>query len=416
MSQKFQRVRGTRDMLGQESLAFRYIESQAFQIAQYYGFQEIETPMFEFSEVFHRTLGETSDVVSKETYTFTDRGGDNITLRPEGTAGVARAFVSEGMAQNLPLKFYYSGPMFRYERPQKGRYRQFNQIGVEMLGFENPQADIECIAMAWQLLNEIGIAQKCQLEINTLGDIESRHQYREILVHYLEKFKDQLSPDSQIRLQKNPMRILDSKDDGDRRIVSGAPQMQESLNQHSKDFFAQVIDGIEKLGIPVKVNQKLVRGLDYYCHTVFEFTTTELGAQGTVLAGGRYDGLIEMMGGQKTPGVGWASGVERLMELVPSEKLPASPRLITLIAADTAGESECLKLAFELRQKKMTVENLIGNGHVGKKMKRANKLNADFAIIIGETEIASGVFAVKNLKTGEQKNIQRGEWSILTNE
>ena len=266
MSQKFQRVRGTRDMLGQESIAFRYIENQAYQVAQYYGFQEIETPMFEFSEVFHRTLGETSDVVSKETYTFTDRGGDSITLRPEGTAGVARAFVSEGMAQNLPLKFYYSGPMFRYERPQKGRYRQFNQIGAEMFGFENPQADIECIVMAWQLLNEIGIAHKCQLEINTLGDIESRHQYRGILVQYLENFKDQLSSDSQIRLQKNPMRILDSKDEGDRRIIAGAPQMHDSLNQHSKAFFAQVIDGIEKLNIPVKINQKIVRGLDYYCH------------------------------------------------------------------------------------------------------------------------------------------------------
>lgn len=413
MSQKFQRVRGTRDMFGQENVIFRYIENKAHQIAQYYGFQEIETPIFEFSEVFHRTLGETSDVVSKETYSFTDRGGESITLRPEGTAGVARAFVSEGMAQNLPLKFYYSGPMFRYERPQKGRYRQFNQIGVEMLGYENPQADIECIAMAWQLLNEVGLAHKCQLEINTLGDIDSRHEYREVLVQYLEKFKEQLSPDSQIRLQKNPMRILDSKDEGDRRIIADAPQMQASLNQKSKDFFAEVVQGVQALGIPLHINQKLVRGLDYYCHTVFEFTTTELGAQGTVLAGGRYDGLIEMMGGQKTPGVGWASGVERLMELVPSEKLPPPARLITLIAADAAGELECLKLAYELRQLNMTVENIFGGGNVGKKMKRANKLNADFAVILGQTEIDSGLFAVKNLKTGEQKNIQRGEWSVF---
>lgn len=414
MSQKFQRVRGTRDMFGQESLTYRYIENKAYQIAQHYGFQEIETPMFEFSEVFHRTLGETSDVVSKETYTFTDRGGESITLRPEGTAGVARAFVSEGMAQNLPLKFYYSGPMFRYERPQKGRYRQFNQVGVEMLGYENPQADIECIALAWQLLTELGLAKKCQLEINTLGDLESRHQYRDVLVQYLQGFKDQLSPDSQIRLQKNPMRILDSKDENDRKIIAGAPQMQASLNQHSNDFFNQVVTGVQTLGIPVLINQKLVRGLDYYCHTVFEFTTTELGAQGTVLAGGRYDGLIEMMGGQKTPGVGWASGVERLMELVPQEKLPQVKKLITLISADEAGEIECMKLAFELRQQGHHVENLFGGGQVGKKMKRANKLNADFAVIIGQTEIDSGMFAVKNLKSGEQKNIQRGQWSIFS--
>jgi histidyl-tRNA synthetase len=408
MSTKFQRVRGTRDLLPEDSVKFRFVESTAYQLSLLYGYGEIETPIFEFSEVFHRTLGETSDVVNKETYTFLDRGGESITLRPEGTAGVARAFVSEGMAQNLPLKFYYSGPMFRYERPQKGRYRQFKQVGVECLGVDSPLADVECVTLAWDFLNELGLAQKCVLEINTLGDGESRAQYRDTLVKYFAQFKDQLSEDSKMRLEKNPLRILDSKDEGDRKLIAGAPTLHDSLNEVSKNFFASVIKGIEALGIPYKVNQQLVRGLDYYCHTVFEFVTTELGAQGTVLAGGRYDGLIEMMGGAKTPGVGWAAGMDRLAELVPAEKYQIYEPLLALIPADSIGEDEAPKVAHQLRRAGLKVE-LILSGKMGKRFQKADKMGASHALVLGESEVALGKIAVKDLKAGTQENLSVAE-------
>jgi histidyl-tRNA synthetase len=403
---KVQRVRGTRDLMPAESLIFRFVESQAFEIARRYGYGEIETPIFESSEVFHRTLGETSDVVHKETYTFLDRGGDSITLRPEGTAGVARAFLSEGLAQNLPLRFYYAGPMFRYERPQKGRYRQFSQLGVESLGLETSSADVECLALAHDFLKSLGLADEVELEINTLGDAESRAAYREKLVNYFTSHKEKLSADSQIRLEKNPLRILDSKDEGDKALFAGAPSLQESLNPASKEFFQKVQAGLKALGIKSKINPRLVRGLDYYCHTVFEFTTTRLGAQGTVVAGGRYDGLIETMGGPRTPGVGWAAGIDRLAELVNPELLPKPKPLISLIPADDAGEAEGLKVAHELRQQGHHAE-MIYTGNVGKKMKKANAMNAAWAIILGSTEIASGKLAIKNLSTGEQAEVPR---------
>lgn len=408
MSGKIQRVRGTRDLLPEDNLLFRFVESTAHHSAVLHGYGEIETPIFEFSDIFHRTLGETSDVVNKETYTFTDRGGESLTLRPEGTAGVARAFISEGMAQNLPLKLYYSGPMFRYERPQKGRYRQFYQIGVECLGMETPLADVECLAMAWDILQKIGISGECQLEINTLGDAESRAAYREALVKYFTQFQDRLSADSRMRLEKNPLRILDSKDEGDRQLIAGAPSLKDSLNETSKEFFRQVLAGIEKLGIPYKVNELLVRGLDYYCHTVFEFTTTKLGAQGSVLGGGRYDGLIETMGGPKTPGVGWGAGLDRLVDLVPPEKVQKKSVLIALIGADDAGEAESLTVAQELRARDLRVENIL-NGKMGKKMQKANKFGADFALILGSSEVAAQQVTVKNFATGDQKTISRQE-------
>lgn len=407
---KFQRVRGTRDMLPVENEMVRFVESTAYKTSLLYGYGEIETPIFEFSEIFHRTLGETSDVVNKETYTFTDRGGDSITLRPEGTAGVARAFVSEGMAQSLPLKFYYSGPMFRYERPQKGRYRQFNQLGVECLGYDTPLADVESIAMAWDLLKQIGLANKCKLEINTLADAESRANYRTALVSYFEKFKEQLSADSKMRLEKNPLRILDSKDEGDKKLIVDAPKMSDFINDASKNFFNTVLQGIEKLKIPYEVNPRLVRGLDYYCHTVFEFTTTELGSQGTVLAGGRYDGLIETMGGPKTPGVGWAAGVERLSELVSTEKIANKDVFVAIIGADDIGELESVSIAHEIRSMGIKTENLL-NGKMGKKMQKAAKMNVHFAVIIGASEVENKQLSIKNFATGEQKTISRSELS-----
>ncbi len=408
MNQKLQPVRGTQDLLPETCRAFRKIDELAYQTATLYGYEEISTPIFEFSDVFHRTLGETSDMVSKETYTFQDRGGDSLTLRPEGTAGIARAFISNGLAQNLPLKLYYNGPMFRYERPQKGRYRQFHQIGVECLGLETPTADIECLALGYDLLNKIGLMGRVQLEINSLGDPESRKAHRDLLVSYLKDFEKDLSPDSQTRLQKNPLRILDSKDPNDQKLLVGAPLLKNCLNQFSQDFFGQVLEGLNTLKIPHKVSDRLVRGIDYYTHTVFEFITTDLGAQGAVLAGGRYDGLIEMMGGPKTSGVGWASGVERLALLLDPASVVSNLKTVAVISADDRADKKCLELSHALRLKNVRVE-MPGSGNVGKKMKRANKVGAHFAVIIGETELQSGSVTLKDLGSGEQKTLSETE-------
>lgn len=402
MSQKLQPARGTQDLLPEISQQFRLIDGIAFNTAERFGYEEIDTPIFEFTDVFHRTLGETSDAVSKETYTFKDRGGEEITLRPEGTAGIARAFISNGLAQQLPLKFYYSGPMFRYERPQKGRYRQFHQIGVECLGLDSPTADVESLALAQQILSRLGLGDKVQLEINSLGDHESRARHRDLLVTYLQDFQSQLSEDSKVRLEKNPLRILDSKDENDKKIIAGAPSLKSCLNQASQEFFAEVLAGLSTLGISYKLNDSLVRGLDYYTHTVFEFTTTLLGAQGAVLAGGRYDGLIETMGGPKTPGVGWAAGMERLALLVDSANLIQKNKITAVISADDKAADFCLKLANDLRLQGHCVELMV-SGNVGKKMKRANKVGARFALIVGETELQQQSVMLKDLASGVQE-------------
>ncbi len=395
-----QPVRGTHDLMPDDSRRHRWVEDTAFAAARRYGFGEIVTPIFEFTEVFSRTLGETSDVVTKEMYTFADRSGDSITLRPEGTAGVARAFISGGMAQSLPLKLFYRGPMFRHERPQKGRLRQFHQVGVELLGVETPQADIEVIALAWRLLSDLGLADKVQLEINTLGDAESRAAYRQTLTAYLSGHVDKLSEDSRNRLERNPLRVLDSKDEGDRRIVENAPAMGDSLTSAAREFFEQVTAGLTALEIPFVVNPRLVRGLDYYCHTAFEFTTTQLGAQGTVLAGGRYDELIATMGGPRTPGIGWAAGVERLSMLVGEPPPPARP--IAVIPMGDA--SAAMVVAERLRRAGLAVE-LGYSGNMKKRMARANKVNARFAVILGEDEAARGAVTLRDLDGGTQDEV-----------
>jgi len=410
---KYQSVRGTRDLLPSLKSIFRSIEEKAYKTAQNYGYKEIETPIFEFSEVFHRSLGETSDAVSKETYTFNDRGGDSITLRPEGTAGVVRAYVSEGLAQHNPNKLYYFGPMFRYERPQKGRFRQFYQIGVEVLGLENPQADVECLDLAWSILKNIGLANKVTLEINTLGDAESRKLYREALVQYLTPHRDQLSEDSKIRLEKNPLRILDSKDEGDRKIIANAPKIENYMTESAQKFFADVLAGLKALNIPFEVNPKLVRGLDYYCHTVFEFVTTELGAQGTVLAGGRYDGLAETLGGQKTPGVGWASGVDRLAELCMNlpEVAPLEKNPVAIISLGDKALTEGLKIASMLRQKNHYCEVFM-TGNFKKKLEKANKLKTQKAVLLFEQENGSIEYKIKNFVTGEEVPVASAQDAI----
>ncbi len=394
-----QSVRGTHDLMFDDVLRHRHVEDRAFEIAKRYGYGEIATPIFEFTEVFTRTLGGTSDIVTKEMYTFETKGGERITLRPEGTAGVARAFIEGGLAQQTPLKFFYRGPMFRHERPQKGRQRQFHQIGVELLGVAGPQADVESIGLGHHILTELGLSGAITLELNSLGDPESRAAYREVLVNYLTARKDKLSAESVERLERNPMRILDSKDPGDRAAVEEAPLLSDYLNETSRTFFEKVKAGLDALGIAYKINPALVRGLDYYCHTAFEFTTDALGAQGTVMGGGRYDGLIGQMGGPATPGVGWAAGVERLSMLL--KETPAAPRPIALIPVSEAEEAVVQALAARLRKAGVIVD--VGyTGNMKKRMNRADKIKAAAAVIIGGDEARDGTATVRNLTTGEQ--------------
>ena len=403
---RLQPVRGTRDILGDDARRHRRVIETGREAASRYGYGEIATPIFEFTEVFARTLGETSDVVTKEMYTFEDRGGDRITLRPENTAGVVRALISGGLVQHLPLRFFYAGPMFRYERPQKGRLRQFHQIGVELLGVPEPLGDIEVIALGQRILETLGLAGHVVLELNSLGDPESRAAYRAHLVGYLAKFRDQLSTDSQDRLDRNPLRILDSKDPGDREILIGAPRMDESLNEASRAFFARVREGLDALGIGYTVNPALVRGLDYYTHTAFEFTTTALGAQGAVIAGGRYDGLVATMGGPEIPGVGWAAGVERLAMLLAEP--PPAPRPVAVVPTDGTLEIEALRLAEELREGGLVVD-LGFRGKLGQRLKRAAKENARFAVILGADELAAGDVVLRDLDAGDQERIARDQ-------
>ena len=402
-----QPVRGTHDLLPDEARRHRYVEQTAFDVASLYGFGEIMTPVFEFTEVFARTLGETSDVVSKEMYTFTDRGGDSLTLRPENTAGVARALISGGLSQSLPLKFFYRGPMFRYERPQKGRLRQFHQIGVELLGVEGPQADIEVITVGWHILEKLGLSEHITVEINSLGDTDSRNAYRAALVAYLSGFKDRLSADSRERLERNPLRVLDSKDEGDKVIVADAPLLIDYLNPASKEFFEKVQAGLAALGVPVKLNPKLVRGLDYYSHTAFEFITSALGAQGTVMAGGRYDGLVGQMGGPATAGIGWAAGVERLSMLL--GEIDAARRPIAVIPM---GEGDAaLLVSHRLRHAGFAVE-LGYSGNMKKRLARANKANARAAVILGEDELSRQAATVRDLDSGEQEEVPLSELEV----
>ncbi len=397
-----QPVRGTQDLLPDTMRRHRHVIETARRIAALYGCTEIATPIFEFTEVFARPIGETSDIVSKEMYTFTDRGGDEITLRPEATAGIVRAVLSNGLTQSTPLKFFYTGPMFRYERPQKGRFRQFHQIDVEILGVPQPQADIELIALGWRVLKDLGIGERVVVDLNTLGDAESRAAYRDALVAYLSAHHARLSPDSRNRLERNPLRILDSKDESDRRVISDAPAFTDFLNAVSTEFFARVRAGLDRLGIPHRLNSRLVRGLDYYTHTVFEFVTTDLGAQGTVLAGGRYDGLMELMGGPGMAGVGWAAGIERLAMLIDEPPLPARPVIVIPIGAEA--ETMALNLAETLRNNDCRVE-LSYSGNLSRRMRYANRINARAAVLMGEDERARNVVKVRDLDSGEESEV-----------
>ncbi|HLS68817.1 MAG TPA: histidine--tRNA ligase [Kiloniellales bacterium] len=396
-----QPVRGTHDLLPEEMRRHRVVIERARELSERYGYLEMATPIFEFTEVFRRTLGDTSDVVTKEMYTFSMKEGEEITLRPENTAGVARAFMTHGLQHSLPVKFFYAGPMFRHERPQKGRQRQFHQIGVELMGVPAPLGDVEVIALGQHLLEAIGVAARTRLELNTLGDPESRSAYREALVSYFSAHRQRLSADSRERLERNPLRILDSKDEGDREVIAEAPAFEEYLNVSSRDFFSQVCDGLEALGISYHLNNRLVRGLDYYSHTAFEFTTEALGAQGTVLGGGRYDGLVETMGGPPTAGVGWAAGVERLALLVDP---PPTPRPIAVVPVGREAADEALFLTQRLRREGFAVELGYG-GNVKRRLRRANALSSRYALLLGEDELAQGVVSLRDLDSGEQETV-----------
>lgn len=397
---KLQPVRGTHDLLPDEFAKFQAITSFARSITSKYGFKPMATPIFEFTDVFARTMGESSDVVNKEMYQFEDRGGESITLRPEFTAGVVRALISNGLQQHLPLKLFTSGPVFRYERPQKGRQRQFHQISCEHFGNATPIADADVIAMAADLLSALKIESK--LHINSLGDTASRAQHRENLLAYLKKYEADLSDDSKNRLVTNPLRILDSKDENDRKICVDAPKLADNLNDESKAFFDEVLQGLDILGIEYTLDNNLVRGLDYYNHTVFEFKSAELGAQDTILAGGRYDGLVKQMGGVECPAIGWGAGIERLMLLTDFEVHDAE--MYMLIAGSPELKPQLLKIAQKLRAQGKTVE-IAHQNNIGKAMKFADKKGASFAVIYGEEEAAKNVAQLKNLKTGVQEEI-----------
>jgi histidyl-tRNA synthetase len=331
--------------------------------------------------------------------------GSPVTLRPEYTAGVARAFISGSLGQNLPLKLFGHGPMFRYERPQKGRLRQFHQIDVEVIGAPEPHADVEVIALGAQILRTLGLEDDVTLELNTLGDPASRHAYRDLLVSYLARYRDDLSADSQLRLERNPLRILDSKDAGDREILQDAPTMDACLNDESRAFFDAVRAGLDALGIAHTLNPLLVRGLDYYTHTAFEFTTTKLGAQGAVLAGGRYDGLVAAMGGPDTPGIGWAAGIERLAMLL--DQTPAVPRPVAVVPIGKGVDLAALSLAEDLRRGGHRIE-LGFRGKVGQRLKHAIRQHARFAVLLGEDELAAGQVVLRDLDHGEQETLARG--------
>jgi histidyl-tRNA synthetase len=395
-------VRGTQDLLPEAARRHRQVSETARAMAELYRFVEMATPIFEFTEVFARPIGEHTDIVAKEMYTFTDRGGEEVTLRPENTAGVVRAVLSNGLVQSLPLKFFYSGPMFRYERPQKGRFRQFHQIGVELIGVPQPQADVEVIALGRRVLDALGIGDRVVLELNTLGDSESRSAYREALVSYFSARASELSEDSRRRLERNPLRIFDSKEETDQRVALDAPAFADYQNAEVRRFFDRVCAGLDRLGMIYRLNPRLVRGLDYYTHTAFEFVTADLGAQGTVMGGGRYDGLVEMMGGPALSGIGWAAGIERLAMLIAEP--PPPPRPIAVVPIGEAAEGEALTLAEVLRNDGWVVD--FGySGNVARRMRRANNANARAAVLIGEEEITRNVVALRDLDSGEQMEV-----------
>jgi len=392
------RIRGTQDIFGEEQRRFAHVLETFDSVRKLYCFQRVDIPVFEATGVFARSMGETSDVVSKEMYTFEDKGGDLITLRPEFTAGICRAYITEGWQQYAPIKLVTSGPVFRYERPQKGRFRQFHQLDAEIIGAAEPAADVELLVLADQLLRDLGI-EGVTLQLNTLGDAETRDAWRTALVAHFEAHRDQLSEDSLVRLGKNPMRILDSKDPKDRPIADSAPDIDAYLTEDAAAFFKAVTDGLDAAGVAWTRNSRLVRGLDYYRHTAFEFVTDRLGAQGTVLAGGRYDGLVGNLGGPETPGVGWAAGVERLAMMIAEPESDGIDAVV--IPMGDAAALRAQGIVADLRRAGVSAD-MGFRGNMKKRMQRADAAGARYVLILGDDELARGEVTIKSLKTGEQ--------------
>jgi histidyl-tRNA synthetase len=400
-------VRGMRDIHGAEMALWHRVEDVMRRLAQAYGYEEFRTPIVEHTELFKRGVGEETDIVGKEMYTFEDRGGDSLTLRPEMTAPIVRAAIEHNLVRHQPTtRLWYMGPLFRYERPQKGRYRQFHQFGAECLGSPHPEADVEIIMLAAETLRELGIPN-VKLEINSLGTSESRAAYRQALVDYLTAHRDGLSADSQRRLETNPLRVLDSKDDADKSIVANAPLLQDHLDDVSRTHFNTVQVLLQTAGIPFTVNPVLVRGLDYYCHTVFEFTSTDLGSQNTVCGGGRYDPLFTMIGGGDVPAVGFSIGMERLIILLEQAGGPGTPTPpdIYLCAMGDEARIPAQLLALRLRRQGWSVVTDVLRRSGKAQLKDANRFNVRYTLILGDEELASGTIAVKNMADGQQTSV-----------
>lgn len=412
-----QALRGTRDILPEEVCYWQSVEATARDIFSRAVYQEIRPPIFEQTALFERGIGEATDVVGKEMYTFIDRGDRSITLRPEFTAGVVRAYIENKLfAQGGVQRLWYVGPTFRYERPQAGRQRQFHQVGIELIGSADPRADVEVIALATTLLQNLGL-KSLKLDLNSVGTTEDRQNYREALVEYLTPYQDELDADSRDRLNRNPLRILDSKDKRTQEIVKNAPNLLDYLGDASQQHFAQVQQLLKDLGIEYQINPRLVRGLDYYTHTAFEIQSDDLGAQATVCGGGRYDGLVEQLGGTSTPAVGWALGMERLILLLQQLQTtsPTKPDFYVISKGDRA-QNSALILAQKLRALGFRVELDLSGSAFGKQFKRADRSNANACLVLGEAEIESGTVKLKWMATQEEEAIAQSQLLAMSDE
>ncbi|MGR5175921.1 histidine--tRNA ligase [Vibrio parahaemolyticus] len=413
MAKTIQAIRGMNDCLPTQSPLWQKVENTVKHVVSAYGYNEVRMPIVEMTHLFSRAIGEVTDVVEKEMYTFEDRNGDSLTLRPEGTAGCVRAGIENGLLYNQEQRLWYMGPMFRHERPQKGRYRQFHQCGVEVFGLNGPDVDAELIMMTARLWRELGIADHVRLELNSIGSLEARANYRTALIAHLEQHVDVLDEDSKRRMHTNPLRVLDSKNPDVQAILVDAPELSDYLDEDSKAHFAGLCELLDAAGIEYTVNQRLVRGLDYYNRTVFEWITESLGAQGTVCGGGRYDGLVEQLGGKATPAVGFAMGLERLVLMMETLELTEVRRSVDVYVV-TAGEGTMMagmKLAENLREAipGIRVMSHFGGGNFKKQFKRADKVGAIYALVLGENEVAENTVVVKDLQGGEQETIAQTE-------
>ncbi len=417
MAKQLKAIRGMNDILPEQTPVWRYLEDSVKGLLAQYGYREIRMPIVEQTELFKRSIGEVTDIVEKEMYTFDDRNGDSLTLRPEGTAGCVRAGQEHGLLFNQVQRLWYTGPMFRHERPQKGRYRQFHQIGVETFGMDGPDIDAEVIIMTARLWQQLGLGDAVTLHLNTLGTPASRNAYREALVEYLNGHFEKLDEDSQRRLESNPLRILDTKDEGTQEVLKDAPKLYDYLDQESLDHFEGLKAMLDAAGVKYVVNPTLVRGLDYYCKTVFEWITDRLGAQGTVCGGGRYDGLVEQLGGRPTPAMGFAMGVERLILLLETlELIPAAVHSYVDVYVATLGDVQAyaLQVADQLRAEGQRVLFHCGGGNVKKQMKKADASGAAWALIIGEQERDAGQVVLKSLRTdAPQQQVAVNELAAL---